>query len=45
MEVEETPNRPYVFRDEKDEPPAYDPEEREFVIVDGQTMSFRSYRR
>ncbi|WP_269844160.1 hypothetical protein [Halegenticoccus soli] len=36
---------PYVFRDEVEEPPTYDVEEREVVIVDGQAMSFRSYRR
>jgi hypothetical protein len=45
MEVEENRDSPYVFRDEREAPPEYDPEEREVVIVDGQTMSFRSYRR
>ena len=41
----EREDRPYVFRDEKVALPAYDGEEREVVIVDGQAMSFRSYRR
>ena len=45
MEVEEQPDSPYVFRDEEMEQPEYDPQEREVVIVDGQAMSFRSYRR
>ena len=38
-------NSPYVFRDERESAPEYDPEEREVVINDGQAMSFRSYRR
>ncbi|WP_256360025.1 MULTISPECIES: hypothetical protein [Haloprofundus] len=36
---------PYRFRDERTQSPVYDPEERETVIVDGQAMSYRSYRR
>ncbi|MFB6122601.1 MAG: hypothetical protein ABEJ78_04010 [Haloferacaceae archaeon] len=35
----------YIFRDEIEDPPEYDPEEREVVIVDGEAMSFRWYRR
>lgn len=37
--------RPYVFRDEVERTPEYDPEEREVVIVDGFAMSYRAYRR
>jgi hypothetical protein len=42
MEERDTP---YVFRDEVENSPEYDPEERETVIYDGRAMSFRSYRR
>ncbi len=41
----EESDRPYVFRDEVNESPEYDPEEKEVVIVDGKAMSYRSYRR
>ena len=41
----EESDRPYVFRDEAEESPEYDPEEKEVVIYDGQAMSYRSYRR
>lgn len=43
--MSEEKNSPYVFRDEPEPTPEYDPEEREVVIIDGQAMSFRSYRR
>lgn len=36
---------PYTFRDEVAQPPTYDHEEREIVIVDGEAMTYRSYRR
>ena len=42
MEERDTP---YVFRDETATEPTYDPEEREVIIVDGQAMTYRSYRR
>lgn len=45
MEPREERNGPYRFRDEVDDAPAYDPEEREVVIVEGRAMSFRWYRR
>ncbi|SFR43316.1 hypothetical protein [Halogeometricum limi] len=35
----------YVSRDEVEEVADYDPEEKEVVIVEGQAMSFRAYRR
>ncbi|WP_267195355.1 hypothetical protein [Halegenticoccus tardaugens] len=35
----------YVFRDEVETPRTPDPEGRDVVIVDGQAMSYRSYRR
>jgi hypothetical protein len=44
-EPEVTPNSPYVFREEREPTPSYDPEEREVVIVDGRAMSYRMYRR
>lgn len=45
METEDRQNSPYTFRDEAGDSPRYDPEEREIVIVEGQAMSFRWYRR
>jgi hypothetical protein len=45
MEPDEERNSPYVFREEHESPPSYDPEEREVVIVDGRAMSYRMYRR
>ncbi|MDS0293009.1 hypothetical protein [Halogeometricum luteum] len=36
---------PYVSRDEVEETPIDDPEEREVVIVEGQAMSYRAYHR
>jgi hypothetical protein len=45
VEQSEEPNSPYVFREERDDPPSHDPEEREVVIVDGRAMSYRMYRR
>jgi hypothetical protein len=44
-ESADEPNSPYVFREESEAPPSYDPEEREVVIVDGRAMSYRVYRR
>jgi hypothetical protein len=41
----EEPNSPYVFREEPDEPGDQDVVDGEVVIVDGQAMSLRSYRR
>ncbi|SEO77639.1 hypothetical protein SAMN04487948_10568 [Halogranum amylolyticum] len=38
-------NMPYAFRDEVEPSPSYDDEEREVVIVDGEAMTYRSYRR
>jgi hypothetical protein len=35
----------YTFRDEVDQPPEYDHEEHDVVIVDGEAMTYRSYRR
>jgi hypothetical protein len=35
---------PYVFREEPAEPPTPDPEGRDIVIVDGEAMSYRTYR-
>jgi hypothetical protein len=45
VEPEESPNSPYVFREEHEPTPSHDPEEREVVIVDGRAMSYRMYRR
>jgi hypothetical protein len=42
MEERDTP---YAFRDEVEQSPSYDHEEREVVIVDGEAMTYRSYRR
>jgi hypothetical protein len=42
MEEHDTP---YVFRDEVAQPPDHDFEEREVVIVDGEAMTYRNYRR
>lgn len=35
----------YVFRDEVEQPPHYNADEEDVVIVDGEAMSYRSYRR
>jgi hypothetical protein len=41
----EEPNSPYVFRDEPTEGDDESVVEAEVVIVDGEAMSLRSYRR
>ncbi|MGM0604493.1 MAG: hypothetical protein ACQETB_02350 [Halobacteriota archaeon] len=41
----ETRNSPYVFRDERERRPQYNPEEADVVIVDGEAMTYRRYRR
>lgn len=35
----------YVFRDEDESVPSHDPEERDVVILDGEAMTYRRYRR
>lgn len=35
----------YVFRDETEPVPSHDPQERDVVIMEGQAMTYRRYRR
>jgi hypothetical protein len=40
----EQTNSPYVFREEHEQAGPHDPEEKDLVIVDGESMSYRAYR-
>jgi hypothetical protein len=35
---------PYVFREEASDSGSHDPEGKDLVIVDGESMSYRAYR-